>query len=196
MTKILSTSKISKKDIICQKAASAIRTRGYKASTMRDLAMAIGVEAPSLYNHIGSKSEILQHICFYVASLYTEEIERIEEMNLPEIKKIEMLIRHQVRIQLTHFDEVYIANSEIKHLPEPYLNQFLQKRKAYENILVNWLKAGMHSKNLKKAHPQMTALTMLSAVRGLEHWYKYKDQVSLKVIENNIVNQLISGITI
>ncbi len=196
MTKILSTSKISKKDIICQKAATAIRTNGYKACTMRNLALAIGVEAPSLYNHIGSKAEILQHICFHVASMYTEEIERIAAMKLPEIKKIEMLLRHQVKIQLTHFDEVYIANSEYKHLPEPYLHEFLQKRKAYESILVNWLKAGMHSKSLKKAHPQITALTMLSAVRGLEHWYKYKDQVSLKIIENNIVNQLLSGITI
>lgn len=196
MTKIISTSKISKKDIICQKAATAFRTKGYKACSMRDLASAIGVEAPSLYNHIGSKSEILQHICFHLAEIYIKEIERIEAMDLAEIKKIELLLRHQVKIQLTHFDEVYISNADYKYLPEPYLQQFLQKRKAYETILVIWLKAGMHNKSIKKAHPQITALTMLSAVRGLEHWYKYKDQVSIKIIENNIVNQLLSGITI
>lgn len=196
MTKIISTSRLSKKEIICQKAAYTIRLKGYKACTMRNLATAIGVEAPSLYNHIGSKSEILQNICFGMAELYIHNINHLEAKNISVEKKIEGLIRFQIKLMLSHFDEVYIANTEWKQLPEPYLEQFLQKRKTYENQLMHWLKTGMHHKKFKKAHPYITAVTLLTAIRGLEHWYKYKDQVNLKIVENNIVQQLMGGIII
>ena len=65
MAKIKSGKNASKKDIIIKKAALLFRTKGFNAASMRELAEAVGVEAPSLYNHIGSKSELLQAIWRY-----------------------------------------------------------------------------------------------------------------------------------
>ena len=71
MAKIKSTANGTKKDAIIKKAAALFRNKGFKATSMRELAEKIGVEAPSLYNHIGSKSELLQAICFKVAEDFT-----------------------------------------------------------------------------------------------------------------------------
>ena len=57
----------TRKDVIIRKASALFRTKGFTATSMRDLAISVGVEAPSLYNHIGSKSELLQDICFKIA---------------------------------------------------------------------------------------------------------------------------------
>jgi len=60
--------KASKKDLIILKASGMIRERGFPATSMRDLAEVVGIEAASLYNHIQSKSEILQEIIYRTAN--------------------------------------------------------------------------------------------------------------------------------
>ena len=81
MAKIKHGKSGSKKDVITQKAAALFRHKGYSTASMRDLAEAVGVEAPSLYNHIGSKSEILQAICFKTANDFTQYLNSIEILN-------------------------------------------------------------------------------------------------------------------
>ncbi|HMX77613.1 MAG TPA: helix-turn-helix domain-containing protein, partial [Chitinophagaceae bacterium] len=46
--------KASKKELIIQKASAMMRERGFPATSMRDLADVVGIEAASLYNHIQS----------------------------------------------------------------------------------------------------------------------------------------------
>ena len=60
MAKIMPGKNASKKDVITQKAAALFKQKSYSATSMRELADDVGVEAPSLYNHIGGKSELLQ----------------------------------------------------------------------------------------------------------------------------------------
>ena len=60
--------KSSKREVILIKAATMFKDKGFAASSMRDLAETVGIEAASLYNHIKSKSEILVS-CFCRAIL-------------------------------------------------------------------------------------------------------------------------------
>ena len=68
----------SKKNLILKKAAAMFREKGFSATSMRDLAETIGIEAASLYNHIRSKNEILEAICFEVANRFNTHLETIE----------------------------------------------------------------------------------------------------------------------
>ena len=75
MAKIKTVKNSSKKELIIKKAAVLFRTRGFNAASMRELAEAVGVEAPSLYNHIAGKGELLQAICFKVANEFTVQLD-------------------------------------------------------------------------------------------------------------------------
>ena len=55
----------TRKANIYEAAVQLFRDKGYPAATMRDLADRVGLkQASSLYNHVSSKEEILQNICF------------------------------------------------------------------------------------------------------------------------------------
>ena len=195
MAKIKAALNGSKKDAILKKAAALFRARGFKASSMRELALKIGVEAPSLYNHIGSKGELLQHICSKVAREFNDHLATVEALEIPVRNKLEMLIRFHIAMMLESFDEVYVSNHEWKYLEEPSLTLFLQQRKQYEGRMVQLLNDGINSKELKNVQPQVAVLTILSAVRGLEFWQRYKKEIDAEILANNMVNHLLTGLT-
>ena len=194
MAKIKPGKNSSKKEAITQKAAVLFKTKGYAATSMRELAETIGVEAPSLYNHIGSKSELLQIICFKVADAFTTHLDITENAGESILSKIENIIRFHIGMMLNDFDEVYVANHEWKHLKEPWLADFLNRRRRYEKRFVQLVENGMEAGELKMADPYVAVLTILSAVRGLEFWQHHKKNISTETLEDNMVNQLLNGI--
>jgi TetR/AcrR family transcriptional regulator, cholesterol catabolism regulator len=193
MAKIKLGKNTSKKEVIIKNASSLFRTKGFNAASMRELAEAVGVEAPSLYNHIGSKSELLQTICFKVASEFTGQLEATENKNTSITTKIELIIRFHITMMLDEFDEVFVANHEWKHLQEPFLSNFLNQRRSYEKRLVAIIEQGIQKKELKNINPYVAVLTLLSAVRGLEFWQRHKKNISARVLEDDMVTHLLNG---
>jgi AcrR family transcriptional regulator len=195
MAKIKPGKNASKKDVIAKKAAILFKSKGFSSASMRELAEAVGVEAPSLYNHIGSKSELLQGICFKVANTFTLYLDNIEGIPTDYVSRLEQIIRFHIRMMLDHFDEVYVANHEWKHLREPYLSNFLIQRRSYEKRLISLIEGGIAAKEFKSTNPHVAVLTILSAVRGLEFWQQHRKSISNQVLADDMVTHLLKGIT-
>jgi AcrR family transcriptional regulator len=196
MGKIKPGKHASKKDMIIQKASALFKTKGFNAASMRELAESLDVEAPSLYNHIGSKIELLQSICFDIANAFTSHLEKAEALKESKMAIIENIIRFHIQMMLDKYDEVYVANHEWKHLKEPYLSNFLSQRRNYEKRLVALIEQGIAARELKAINPYVAVLNILSAVRGLEFWHRHKKNVSAKVLEDDMVEHLLNGIII
>jgi AcrR family transcriptional regulator len=193
MAKIKPGKNSTKKEVIIKKASVLFRTKGFNAASMRELAVAVGVEAPSLYNHIGNKNELLHTICFKVAGEFTTHLLTVESSKETVLIKIEQIIRFHIKMMLDEFDEVFVANHEWKHLHEPFLSDFLQQRRNYEKKLVTIIEEGIKKKELKNINPYVALLTMLSAVRGLEFWQRHKKNISAGILEDDMVNHLLNG---
>ncbi len=195
MAKIKVTKNGTRRDAITQKGAGLFRKKGFAASSMRELADSVGVEASSLYNHIGSKSEILRSICFTVANSFTKHLNEVEQTALSVVEKLENLIRFHIQMMLENFDEVYVANHEWKQLEEPYLSNFLSQRKAYENRLVDIIREGITKESIKDINPHVVVLIILSAVRGLEFWQRNRKNINESELVDQMVTHLLNGIT-
>src|ERR1700682_4894352 len=104
MAKIRGRKNSSKKDIIIEKASKLFREKGFGAASMRDLAEHVGVEAASLYNHIQSKSEILQAICFKVANEFISHLDAVEASSASTLIKMETIVRFHIRMMLDQYE--------------------------------------------------------------------------------------------
>lgn len=194
MAKIRSKKNTTKKEVIIEKAAKLFREKGFGTASMRDIAEVVGVEAASLYNHIQSKSEILQAICFKVANEFISHIESVERSNDSTLKKMEIIIRFHIKMMLEQYEYVYISDHEWRHLPEPYLSNFLNQRRSYRKRLSDIIEAGIAKNEMKNIEPYVAILTILSAISGIESWQRSRKTTSAEALEASMVKYLIEGL--
>lgn len=181
--------------MIIRKASAMFREKGFPATSMRDLAEAIGLEAASLYNHIQSKSEILQEIIYHTANDCNVHLESLENNGMTSIKKIESLIRFHVQMMVNRFDDYYVMINDWIHLSEPYLTNFTTQRRTYVQRMEAIIQEGIDKKEMRPVMPYVAMLTILSSVRGLEFWHRSNKKIDPQIIEDNLVNHLINGLS-
>lgn len=184
----------TRKEVIIKHAAHLFKEKGFKSASMRELADIVGVEAASLYNHIKSKNELLNIICFDVANRYIAKMEEVEQEKTSTIEKIEKLLRFHITGMVLHFQEIYVCDREWKHLDNPYLSNFQNQRRTYRKRFASLIEEGINKKELKKIDAPTAVLILLHAVSGIESWHRSKEKISGLELESNMVTILIEGL--
>lgn len=186
--------KASKKELILRKAAAMFREKGFAATSMRDLAESVGIEAASLYNHIRSKNEILEAICFDVANKFNSNMEAIDASSPKSISKVETLLRFHIRQMIDCYEEVYVSDREWKHLEEPYLSNFQTQRRNYRKKFAAIIEEGITKGEIRRIDAPTAVLIILHAVSGIESWHRSKAKINAQELEDNMVMIMIDGL--
>ncbi len=183
----------SKKQQIYEAAARLFRDKGYSATSMRDLAKAVNLKASSLYNHISSKEEILQEICFENARKFLTGMAKVEAMEVDIPQKIKALIRLHIQIATEDVTSVTAFNDEWRHLTEPELTEFLKLRKDYEHRFKQLIREGIEKGELRPLDPSILLYTVFSSVRWVYDWYKPGRSVDEEKLVKEITDFLMRG---
>jgi len=194
MAKIKRNRNGTRKDVIITKAAKLFREKGFSATSMRDLAEHVGVEAASLYNHIRSKTELLHDICFDVANLFWEHLNQVESSNATPIEKLETVLRFHIRQMVENFQEVYICDREWRYLADPYLSNFQNQRRTYRKRFAAIIEQGIVAGEINKIDASTAVLIVLHAVSGIESWHRSTHKISGEELEENMITILIDGL--
>jgi len=195
MARIRNKKNETRKEVITAAAARLFREKGYSATGMRDLAGEVGVEAASLYNHIRSKAELLQEICFRTANLFTAQLNELEnDAHLTSLKKIESVLRHHIRMWVKCPDDMLVMNNEARYLEEPYLATFLNERRLYVRRLEAIMDEGIRMGEIRPIETYTAVLTLMSVVRGIEFWHRTKKNITADSLEENMVKHYTEGL--
>ncbi len=186
--------KPTKRQIIFKTAAKLFREKGYKATSMRDLAKEVGMEAASLYNHIQSKQEILSTLLLDAAKTFMVGIKEVEENNVCPIHKIEQLISLHIHMAVENSDAISLITQEWRHLEGNAFQEFKNQRKDYEKRFKSILIAGIEQGKIKKVNPDVALFSILSTLRWFYAWYSKKDGISIPELEQQFSEILIKGL--
>jgi len=186
--------KSPKRELILAEAAKLFKDRGYGGTSMRDLAGQVGMEAASMYNHIKSKDELLDTICFRISDTYISQLAAIEATPSSYGDKIQALVRLHIGLMMEDSAAVSVANHDWKYLPEPRLTEFKEARKSYERGFAALIEQGIAAGEFRPVNVSVALFTVLSAVRWVELWYRPGRGVSAEELENDIITVLLGGL--
>lgn len=182
------------KQKIAEAAQKHFRKNGYAATSMRDLAEDVGVEASSLYNHIGGKEEILEHICFGMAKQFFAALEESVNEKHGVDKQLESALRAHIGIIVRNSDASAVFFHDWRHLSKMNVRKFTTMREEYEERFRRMVSRGMREEIFIKGDIRVMVRTIFSAVNGIYDWYNPKGSVSPAALADQLTGMILSGI--
>src|SRR5690349_23200416 len=156
---------LSRKEQVIRSAAELFKEKGYAASSMRDLAQKLGIEAASLYSHIKSKEEILQTLCFDMAAEFRTSLDEVERQKVSAKEKLTLGIIGHVNVMAKDLTASAVFMNEHRHLSQPYLRDFLLLRINYINRFKSIIEEGVQSGECKNSiDTKLAVLTIFSSL--------------------------------
>jgi AcrR family transcriptional regulator len=183
-----------RKEQILETAEQLFRKKGFMATSMRDIAAELGIEAASLYSHIKSKDEILETICFKMAEQFLKAIDEVNDIYFNAEEKLRLAIRNHVKIICNDLNASAVFIHEWRHLNEPKLSRFREGRKRYENSFMEILKTGEEENVFQTVDRKFAVLTILSAVNWITEWFKPGGTMAPEQIADHLSDFILTGL--
>ena len=186
---------LSRKEQVIRKAAELFREKGYAASSMRDLAQKLGIEAASLYSHIKSKEEILRNLCFDMAAEFRKSLEEVEKQGGSASEKLKKGIIGHISVMAMDLTASAVFMNEHRHLSQPYLRDFLLLRINYINrfkaIIEQGVKTGEFKSNIDK---KLAVMTLFSSLNWMPQWYDPNSNIVPVELGQQLADMLVNGL--
>lgn len=185
---------MSRKEQIAITARTLFREKGYAATSMRDLATEVGIEAASLYNHFPSKEKILQEICFRMAEEFNHSLHITDHISSDALQWLDKAIAIHTRLVLENKEAAGVFFDEWKHLSEPYKSDFEKMRKSYENRFVEKIIEGQQAGLFKSCKARLFVLNLFGAMNHIYQWYDPAGSMPPAQIASEISQIFLTGL--
>jgi AcrR family transcriptional regulator len=187
--------KNKKRERFLEVVLQLIHEKGFKATTMRDIAEKLNFDVANIYNYIDSKQSLLEIYLFNIQNEFHDSIDLIINSTHTPQEKLRLFICSYIQITAKRpLEQALIAN-EWRNLKNPKLQEFIDRRKDYENKLKTIINEGVNNGQFRIIDVDITTHIIMSALRS--QYIKYiepKTSVDTSEIEKEFSNFILFAI--
>ena len=185
---------INRKEQITETAAKLFRKKGYTATTMRDLAAELGIEAASIYHHVKSKEELLETICFDMANKFILNAKEVNDIYFNAEEKLRLAIKLHIETITLNQNQSAVFLQEWRNLSEPNLSKFKMLRDQYENQFTTIIIDGENEDIFDFVDKKFAVLSILSTINFVNEWYNPEGKMNAAEIAEKLSNFILGGL--
>ena len=154
-------------------AASALfSSRGYAATSMRDIAKALDLQGGSLYAHIPSKEAVLAAIVEEAAEAFHAAVRPVAERGAPAAERLREMVAAHVRVVTGGRERAKVFLFEWTFLGEERRQAVTRSRAAYQGYFERVVAEGVAGGEFGAVDPRLAAVFILSAMNAMAYWYR------------------------
>lgn len=187
--------KNNKKERFLEVALTLIHEKGFKATTMRDIAQKLNFKVANVYNYIDSKQSLLEIYLFKIQDEFHDSINLIlDSTHTPKVK-LQLVVSSYIQITAKRpFIQALFAN-EWRNLKEPRLQEFIDRRKDYENKLKTIILEGIKKNEFRAMDADITTHIIMSTLRWVYIKYINPETITNPLeIEKQLIDFVITAI--
>jgi len=159
---------------ILDTAITLFAERGFQSCTMRDIAAAVGIKAPAIYNHYSSKEQVLAAAMEHIMGRFMRSLlEELEEK--PVEDWLQSIVCAHVTFQLEYprhsqaSDSLLNAPNKKDMLPRPVYRRLVGVQRSYVDLLTALIQ--LSAPRRSKLDDRISAFAIAAMCDRVVGWY-------------------------
>ncbi len=159
------------RDQILRVAADLFRERGYRATTLDDIAARLGMSKASLYRSFRAKEEMLAAISRETIENFTRGLTVVLRSDLSPEDKLRRAVREHVRFVIANRSFLTVFFSEEASLPPRLARAIAAQKDRYDKGIETIVAEGVRSGVFRDVPPRLVVFGLLGMLNWLYKWY-------------------------
>lgn len=176
---------------LLSQAVKLFLKKGYDKTSTRDIAKAVGIQAPGIYYYFKSKKEILSELNEESWEKFRRMIlDKAEELDEPE-DRIKLYIRNMIKYQLELGERTLILDDSVT-------TKNVGSRKSYEKVVFHFLRNNLQELADRRGienpiDPSLAAFSLYAMVARVYQWYKPSGQMKVDDLAEQMIRLFMEG---
>ncbi len=176
-------------------AAEIILEKGYNATSVSDIAQALGITKAGLYHYIHGKTQLLFDIMQYGLNELDREVAQPAMKIADPEARLRFMIEMHARIVTRGHGAVTILVDEARALTPAQNRKVTRKKREYFDFLRDTLKELKDAGKLRNVNLTVATFSLLGMINWLSRWYRAEGSLNEKNVGEAIVDIALNGLT-
>lgn len=147
--------------------------KGYSATSLKDIADAMGLLKGSLYYYIDSKEDLLFGITMAIHELALQNLENTEALIAPSDERLSYFVEHHLLGFANNLPMVRVFYTEYGMLTGERRRQVMDERRRYEQFTVSLIEQGQSDGCFcPNLDARLMATAILTMTNSIYIWYR------------------------
>lgn len=184
-----------RREDIFNAAARIFNEKGYAATSIQDVADAVGILKGSLYYYIDSKEDLLFQIIQDVHRVSLEWLEALEASPDETLVKLRTFIEGHVANNARNLEKIGVFFHDFRSLSPERRAVIVAERDRYDGFLRDLVRRGQQEGVLRAdADPKLTSMAVLGAMNWLYQWYQPGGGAEPEQVAREFANLILAGL--
>jgi AcrR family transcriptional regulator len=150
-------------------AADVFKAKGFKATSVDDIARVAGVDRASLYYYVGSKRELFDEVVLDAVQKNIELAEQIRDGGGTAIEKLRALVEGVLQTYVAFYPQLYVFIQESAGIEDKAVIE-LQRR--FDRALITIIEEGRAAGELRTdISPRLAAYGLVGMLNWTHRWF-------------------------
>ncbi len=172
-----------KKDLFFKETLRLIHEKGFRATTMRDIAERMNFEVANIYNYIDSKDALLENYVIGITKEFQTYMDNIIDSTFSPKDKLRMVISKHIQFTFEKPYQLALMANEWRNLKEPALSEYVAKRSDYIFKIASILEDGVEKGEFRPMNIEIATNSIVSSLRWSYNKYVDNSNTSINPIE-------------
>lgn len=184
---------------IYRAAAELICEKGYDATSMNDIAEAVGITKAGVYHHIPGKKDLLYRIMTFGLDSLEEEVIIPARAVADAEQRLRTIITKHVHLitsrSTSHgYNPVTIVVEEVAGLTPAHRRKIDQRKRVYVDLIRDTLKQLQEDGKLRDLDVTAAAFSLLGMMLWVSRWYNPEGRLNPDQVTDEILKIAFGGL--